>query len=170
MHIPDLDPCEYHPGALHASRWAVPLRAVGWLEHPHPFDTGAAPEWLVPRLATLVEQTRRHLPHLTFRGVHRCSLCGAHGSSFGSVGWSQENLLVPGAGEVFAAPGGVVHYITSHRYLPPLAFVTATMNCPGIGSAEYFDALRIANGGTPPPLESSAGFSRRFGPRRKEPS
>jgi hypothetical protein len=163
MHIPDLDPCEYHQGALDAASWAVPLRAVGWLEHPQRFESGPVPEWLAPRLATLVEETRTHFSHLTFRGVHRCSLCEAHGSSFGSVGWSQENLIIPGTGEVFAAPGGVVHYITSHGYLPPAAFVAATISCPSVGTTEYFDALRVANRGTPPPLESSAAFSRRLG-------
>jgi hypothetical protein len=167
MHFTDLELCEYHPGALDASSWAVPLRAVGWLEHPHPYATGAPPEGLATRLETLIEQTRVRFSQLTFRGVHRCGICELHGQSFGSVGWSQENLIVPGAGEVFAAPGGVVHYVTSHDYLPPAAFVTAAMNCPSVGSPAYFEALRVANSGTAPPLESSEEFSRRLASLRK---
>ena len=116
----------------------------------------------------MVDDTRRHFSQLTFRGVHRCSVCGVHGQSFGSVGWSQENLIVPGSGEVFVAPGGVVHYITGHDYLPPTSFVTATLNCPSIGSPEYFGALRAANNGTPPPLESAEDFSRRLRSLQKQ--
>ena len=156
MFLEDLSLCSYHAGPLHAEAWAVPLRAVGWLEHPHPFLKGQAPEGLVAKLAAMVEEMRRNFPHHRFRGVHACSLCRGEGYAGPPIGWSQENLIVPGSSEIFAAPGGIVHYVADHDYLPPSAFLSAVMACPPCGSAEYFEALTSANKGRPVPLERSA--------------
>ena len=96
MHFNDLDPCKYHSGCLDASNWAVPLRAIGWLEHPHAFATGPVPEDFVATLTTLSERTRQEFPHYMFRGVHDCSLCSATGHQrTGEARWSQENVIVP---------------------------------------------------------------------------
>ncbi len=165
MYFEDLQLCTYNSGHLHANRWAVPLRAVGWLEHPYPFTTGTAPEGLAARLVTLAAQTRSTFNQYTYRGVHECSLCVAEGrdSSGAGVGWSQENLLIPGMGEIYAAPGGVAHYVSDHRYLPPPAFIAAAMACPDCDSLEYLETLRRANGGKPIPLERFEALLRRNG-------
>jgi hypothetical protein len=73
---------------------------------------------------------------------------------------------VPGTAEVFAAPGGIVHYIADHSYLPPEAFILAVMTCPDCGSSEYLDALRRANLGKDLPMESKDEFQQRIRARR----
>jgi hypothetical protein len=161
MHYADMTLCRYASDCLNAAAWSVPLRAVGWLEHPHPFTVEAQPPGLAQRLTLLIEQTSQHLPHERFRGFHLCSLCEAREQRFESP-WSQVNVIVPGACEVFAAPGTIVHYIEVHGYTPPAAFVTAVMECPDVGSPAYFEALRAANGGTPPPLETREEFHSRI--------
>jgi len=156
MHFDDLAPCTYHSGPLDAGAWRAPLRAIGWLEHPHQFPLGTVPVGLVWRLRALITQTNEHFPGYRFRGVHACSLCDAEGRKHGSLGWSQENLIIPGEDEVFAAPGGIVHYVEDHRYLPPAAFIAAALACPDCGTTEYLAALRRANGGHELPLRASA--------------
>lgn len=160
MHFDDLDACKYHPGRLDAAEWGVPLRAVGWLDHPHPFEVGSVPPGLASRIGQLVEQTALQFPHYRFRGVHECSICQAAGRVSGGWSHSQDNLIVPGHDEVYAAPGGIVHYISDHSYLPPAAFLEAVAACPDSGSEEYFEALRRANGGRPPPMRSSEEYRR----------
>ena len=162
MHFEDLATCEYHPGPLDAAEWAVPLRAVGWLEHPYRFEVGSAPPELVSRIGQLAEQTHQHFPHYRFRGGHECSICLAAGRVTGGAGWSQDNLIVPGRDEVYAAPSGIVHYLSDHSYLPPAAFLEAVAACPDCGSEEYFEALRRANGGRQTPVQSWEQSKREF--------
>ena len=161
MHFDDLEPCVYHRGALDASAWAVPLRAVGWLEAAYRFTSGDVPDGVVFRLAHMVEQTRRAFPHYVFRGGHDCSLCAAEGRWVRTAGWSQENLIIPGEGQIYAAPSGVVHYIEHHRYRPPQAFIAAALNCPDCDSPNYLEVLRHANRGLQIPMESDEAYMRR---------
>jgi len=119
MYILDLELCRYHPGPLDADSWSVPLRAVGWLEHPSRFSQGAPPAGLVPRLTSLLGQMVRAFPHYRFRGGKTCSICEALGLTSPGPIWSQENLIIPGSGEVYVAPGGVVHYIEAHCIYHP---------------------------------------------------
>jgi hypothetical protein len=157
VHLEDLDFCEYHAPVLTATGWAVPLRAVGWLEYPHPFPVGTVAPDAVSKLIKLVQSTREKFPHYQFRGVHNCSLCAAGGKAGpAAAGWSQENILVPGVNEIFAAPGGIVHYITDHDYVPPSAFLEAVVTCPDCASPEYMDALRKANAGHDIPVKTNA--------------
>lgn len=152
MHIRDLEVLQYHSGPFDAGNWAVPLRAVGWLEHPYQFPTGVASAALVPKLAALVMQMRQTFSHYQFRGVKTCSVCEAAGQTSPGPIWSQENLFIPGAGEVYLAPGGIVHYVEAHSYLPPVSFVHAALLCPGCDTPDYLDALRNANAGRTPPV------------------
>ena len=155
MHIPDLELCQYSDGPLDAKNWAVPLVGVGWLEHPLEFSTGACAASVLSKLRTMVEQTRSEYRQYRFRGVHICSHCVAQQQpSPPEAGWSQENLLVPGKSTVYAAPGGIVHYIEEHAYLPPPEFLDAVNRCPSVDSLEYREALRLANAGAEPPLET----------------
>jgi hypothetical protein len=61
---------------------------------------------------------------------------------------------VPGVDSVYVAPGGVVHYVESHSYLPPFEFIQAALRCPDYGSPEFQESLRKSNGGNAPPLIS----------------
>jgi hypothetical protein len=154
LYFEDLALCTYHPGSLDAASWAVPLRAIGWLEHGHEFAVGVAPATLVPRIGRLLGLIRDHFPHESFRGLHECGLCAATGRRVADSA-SSENLLVPGSNEIYAAPGGLVHYISVHSYLPPARFIEGIAACPDPGSRQYLEALRRANAGLAPPIESN---------------
>lgn len=154
MYFEDLTPCRYHPGPLDAARWRVPLLAIGWLEHPHDFVRGAAPLSLVRKLEGLVIAAGEAHPHYSFRGLHHCSICEATSSGNEGLLSSYINMLIPGAGVIYAAPAGIVHYIEAHSYLPPSAFIEAVETCPGYGSPAYYEAIQASNLGETPPLES----------------
>lgn len=162
MHIPDLQPCRYHPGCLDDDSWDVSLLAIGWLEHPHTFSVGVVPVVLVEKLSFLVTQMRDAFPQYNFRGMAECTLCQAAGVASPGPIWSQENLIVPGEGEIYAAPGGIVHYVEAHAYCPPSRFVAAALRCPPCSSPEYIEALRKANNGAPPPMELHAEYLARI--------
>jgi hypothetical protein len=82
----------------------------------------------------------------------------ARGRSGGGVGWSQENLIIPGTGEIYAAPGGIAHYVRDHRYLPPPGFIAAALACPDCSSDEYLELLLRTNDGKAIPLERPKPF------------
>jgi hypothetical protein len=130
--VADLTVFRYHNGPFDPQNWAVPLRAVGWLEHPYPFSRGNVAAAVVSKLKAMVEQTRSTYTQYTFRGTKSCSLCIAANLPDPGPIWSQENILVPGAGVVYVAPGGIVHYVESHSYLPPDEFVEAVLDAPTV--------------------------------------
>ncbi|MFZ5439663.1 MAG: ATP-binding protein [Myxococcota bacterium] len=74
---------------------------------------------------------------------HRCNLCFEHE-------YGRDVLFVPSPDEVFVAPELISHYIESHDYLPPEAFIAAVMRCPSVDSDEYREAL--AKHRTPAPV------------------
>jgi len=156
MHFADLTTCSYHTGPFDAGNWAVPLRAIGWLEGTHPFATGEVPPLWLSRLRTLIAQSRDEYRQFGFRGIHTCSLC-ASGSrtSPSEPGWSQENLFVPGVDAVYLCPSGILHYIEDHSYLPPTEFLEAVQRCPDVDSVEYRQVLKQANADVPPPLNET---------------
>jgi hypothetical protein len=162
VHVTDLDVFRYHGGPFEPQNWAVPLRAVGWLEHPQPFTTGKVTSTAIPKLKAMVEQTRSAYSQYNFRGTKSCSFCLVAGLPDPGPIWSQENVFVPSAGVVFVAPGGIVHYIEAHSYLPPHEFVEAVLQCPDCRSIEYREALSVANGGIEPPIETAEEFRMRI--------
>jgi hypothetical protein len=167
-HYVDLSLCTYHSGPFDSANWSVPLRAIGWLQHPHLYMHGTVPNDVLPKLKSLVEQVRSAYSQYLFRGGMTCSLCEDAGLEGPGPIWSQENVFVASKGVVFVAPGGVVHYIEVHSYLPPPEFIGAVLNCPVPGSRKYCEALRSANLGTDPPLETYDAFMfrvSRFGRR-----
>ena len=154
--IADLDLCKIHPGSLDAGNWSVPFLAVGWLEHPKEFHRGVVSEAVVSKLRLLVDQVREaYLHELLFRGGKTCTLCASNDQPSPCHPWSQENIIVPGIGVVYAAPGGIVHYVEAHSYLPPSQFLEAALKCPDMSSREYRDALRKANRDQSIPLLSA---------------
>lgn len=156
MHYKDLELCRYHSGPFDADSWCVPLYAIGWLEDPHPFLRGAAHAGLLERLRALVANARALYSQYYFRGVHDCSICLAEQQISPGPPWSQENIFVPGVDVVYVAPGGIIHYVEAHAYVPPQQFVEAVLACPDYGSPEYEHALRASNAGNAPPLRTFA--------------
>ena len=126
----DLTRCDYfHDDKL------PPLLAVGWLEQGHEYSAGEVPRGLLPRLMNFLRSGKRPWPG-TFLGGHVCSLCGDRKS------YGHRNLFIPGAGVVYAAPEGIIHYIAAHIYRPPVDFIDATLAAPDAESPEYVAALR----------------------------
>ncbi|MFZ1083476.1 MAG: hypothetical protein WAN35_00775 [Terracidiphilus sp.] len=162
MLIRDLEICNYHSGPFTASNWLVPLLAVGWLEHPQPYTTGLVPDGFDDRLELMVNQFRKVYATYNFRGCMECSICKANGIHLVGPIWSQENLFIPGDDAVYVAPGGIVHYIQEHHYLPPEKFIQAVLRCPEVGTVQFGEALQKANCGCEPPLESEEKFKHRM--------
>jgi hypothetical protein len=158
----DLSVLSYHTGPFDASNWAAPLRTIGWLEHPNPFGRGDVNGALVSKLRSLVEQFRSAYSPYNFRGGMTCSICRNEGLPDPGPTWSQENIFVPGIDVVFVAPGGIVHYIEAHSYLPPAEFIAAVLLCPDPRTSEYRAALRVANKGLEPPLETDEALTARI--------
>ena len=126
----DLTTCDYfHDDKL------PPLLAVGWLEQGHEYSAGEVPRGLLPRLVNFLRSRKCPWPGI-FLGGHVCSLCGDRKS------YSHRNLFIPGAGVVYAAPEGIIHYIAAHIYRPPVDFINATLAAPDAESPEYVAALR----------------------------
>jgi len=155
----DLDLLDYHHAPLNSGCWAVPLRAVGWLASPHPFETGEVPAAFVASFEALVSQTREAFGQYAFRGKHACDLCPPADAA--TIAQSHINVLVPGDQEVFAATASLLHYVRVHGYRPPSAFIAATLACPPCDTPAYLEALGRSNAGNAPPLESSAASAAR---------
>jgi len=149
VHIRDLKRCRYDSGPFDARNWSAPLLAVGWLAWPFPFKRGDVSPEFVARLRSLVEDVPAGWG---FRGLHGCSLCPSQDVLSHGIPGSQKNIFVPGQGAVYIAPGGIVHYVEAHSYLPPPEFTEAVLRCSDFESAEYRQAIREANAGVDPPF------------------
>jgi len=136
-----------------AANWAAPLLAVGWLEHAHATSNGEVPRRFKAKLAALVKQTNAAFCLHRFAGIHECSLCLAEGRKSPPCPWSQENIFVPGRQCIYVSPGGIVHYVEVHGYVPPEEFIQAVLDCPPCDSRRYLAALTRANLGAPPPIQ-----------------
>jgi hypothetical protein len=95
-------------------------RAVGWLSHGFPFPTGPTSEVFRQRLQDLC-----WLPIRLMRGFHECEFC----SGKSATGNGEIEVSGP-SGEVYIAPTMVSHYVESHEYLPPDAFIEAVERLP----------------------------------------
>ena len=127
--FPDLTPYRYlaaEPNTL----------AVGWLESTAPFTIGENDQEFVECLARIC---RRGVNRT--RGLHICSLCptppaGQWPPEQNRVSSFAGDFIVGGAeirvagqdGIVYAAPDLVIHYVQTHRYKPPSAFISAVLN------------------------------------------
>jgi len=162
----DLDLLKYHSGPFDAENWSAPLRAIGWLEAPHLFRRDGCPDSVLEKLKALVGQSPTAHPHYRFRGGMTCSWCVAAALETPGPVWSQENIFVPGAGVVYVAPSGIVHYVEAHAYRPPEEFIEAVLRCPDLESQEYCKPLCEANGNKEPPLESKETHERKWADTR----
>lgn len=86
--------------------------AVGWLDSDRPFNKGPVPEGFVQKLRGLKRMNQT-------KGSHECPFCGkAHGSA---------EVEVKDGKIFYRAPELIAHYVKSHNYQPPQAFIDAVM-------------------------------------------
>jgi len=120
---------------------------VGWLGAATQFRTGSVDAALLAKLARLMKDERN-----VMRGWHDCEFCSAEspiyirfdedGQPFETTEIIPRWDLALGHGEVhvpgpdrviFVAPTLVLHFILSHRYLPPDEFLAALALAPEPG-------------------------------------
>lgn len=68
-------------------------------------------------------------------GSHECDLCVSRRVREGL------NLWIPAPEALYFAPMMIVHYIESHMYRPPDAFITAIMGSPLAETPEFERAM-----------------------------
>ncbi|MBX7101376.1 MAG: hypothetical protein K1X89_26920 [Myxococcaceae bacterium] len=113
------------------------VRAVGWLAKGHDFPTGPVPEEFRERLKAFSlgwGQSVEALGWPVAAGPHACEFCSASHAS--------GNFGVPAGALLYVCPEMLGHYVDSHRYRPPDAFVSAVLASPVPGTAEYAEAVR----------------------------
>ena len=130
-YIPDLAPVSYN-------KLKGPIRAVGWLESPHPFPRGPVDPEFGQRLLALIE---RPLGAFFTWGMYWCSFCAAEGKVGPDFRSSQGTLLVPASACIYETPIWIGHYVLAHSYQPPAEFCHAVQSCPDPGSGAFLDAL-----------------------------
>jgi hypothetical protein len=120
------------------------VQNIGWLDAAHEFSTGPIDAEILARL----EQISCYSANQS-RGRHFCDLCFPACDAIYRLtdkalhlGSAEIRVFSP-AGEVFAAPTLLLHYITVHNYLPPPAFLMAVRNGPVPPMPEYFDRLKV---------------------------
>ena len=130
----------------HADLTRGDVTSVGYLGNGHDYPEGETSEAVFDRLASLVM-----LRVVCWMGYHHCDLgvCRSNQPQpdFYWRGMKiprccSSDILVPGKAVVYMAPALILHYIRTHRYLPPACFLEAVLDGPEPGSAEYLDAIR----------------------------
>lgn len=109
------------------------LLNVGWLEPAHAYSIGTVPDEATAALVALAER-----PEAVTRGFHVCGFCAGDGAERSTP---EELAALPrGSAEIrmtgedgtrYAAPTLVVHYVTTHGYLPPRGFLAAAVAAAG---------------------------------------
>ncbi|CAN5340058.1 hypothetical protein BH09PAT4_BH09PAT4_09160 [soil metagenome] len=124
-----------------ADVWNVPLRAIGWLEHPHPFTQGSSTDGLRDELRQCIDSALASNCYIGYMGLHQCSLCAAQGTESMAILESSLNIFVPGPSCVYMFSAGIHHYIEEHAYRPPLVFYEAIAAIEGLSPPQYRSAL-----------------------------
>ena len=121
MHYADLTPFEYNSAYVGLN--------VGWLDGDHSFPTGDVPAGFLDALFAVIasgDYTR-----CAAAGAHMCNICDSrqaiyeHNGDEIMVGNSE--IAIPHEGVNYIAPSLIYHYVESHRYLPPEAFVRGVL-------------------------------------------
>jgi hypothetical protein len=130
MYFADLSPYRYGQTPPHPE-----ILNVGWLAEGHPFAVGDTPRAFLLALEILVET-----PVNLYRGRHYCEFCPGPKITRDEAGkvtlieapeetWGNGEVRVLGEdGKTYVAPALIFHYVSKHRYLPPLIFVAACIN------------------------------------------
>jgi hypothetical protein len=128
--FPDLAP---YARALRGGVWPNVL-TVGWLDPDRPPAQGAVDPGFVSKLYDVVFGSPSFNAHIgVLRNAEPCMMCGRkitvphHGEEF-YLGRSE--IWVPAQDPVryFSSPSLIPHYVETHRYVPPEAFVSAVMD------------------------------------------
>jgi hypothetical protein len=128
MYYPDLTPYKFGGDELQPD-----ILNIGWLSAAEPFRSGIVDEQFVEALRRLVA-ARVNL----YRGKHYCEFCP--GPTFitapsglrlaepspGTSG-NGEIRVVAANGITYVAPVLVLHYVVTHKYLPPPEFIEAVI-------------------------------------------
>ena len=130
-YIEDLEKCRYLP--IKSKK----LIAIGWLSNDYEFNKGDVSQGFYLKLKKICKSPWEPFASA---GRHVCEICQFEGPSF------QSNLYIPFHGKIYVSPTAIVHYIASHRYLPPEIFIEAVLACPEMKSMEYKKQL-LLNGG-----------------------
>jgi hypothetical protein len=92
---------------------------VGWLENGYPFDVGPTPWKFRSKLHKLAKDIKNPM-----WGFHECDLCDGSGRKPQGNG---EIHVIGSDGIIYVAPELIVHYLGTHKYLPPQKFIDAVM-------------------------------------------
>jgi hypothetical protein len=115
---------------------------VGWLGPGSAFEVHAPAADFLERLWQHCQVWVSHM-----RGIHHCHLCH---STRGNVAERDGKYLLLGAaeirvlsraGEMYAAPNLIYHYVAVHHYAPPPEFEQAVTSGLSPSSKEYLDRL-----------------------------
>lgn len=157
-YYPDLSPFEY--GSIHVNMDGDVVN-VGWLDAAHDYQKGDVSDAFLDRLWTFCQWSV-----LQARGYHACNLCqpipyqedeifiGQYGDEIVEVTSYQPLIKIQRGDEivklgnaqlrvfglndrVYAAPNLIYHYVTEHRYQPPMEFIEAVLRSPLPNSPEY---------------------------------
>lgn len=113
---------------------------IGWLDRPRCFPQG-------PLDPGVIERIWNYCTHsvLETRGGHCCTWCPRGAEQPLLVQYNGVTLelgvaeirVFGQASTIYAAPNLIYHYIVSHQYRPPDAFVSAVLHGPQPRTAEY---------------------------------
>jgi hypothetical protein len=111
----DLTPYTYFPvDDDEASQGAV---NIGWLDEHHPFPQGETTSEFQQKLRQLCS----NVVNVTC-GIHLCPFCDPIKAPAGSA-----EIRVTNGSRAYAAPALIHHYVTVHRYRPPVEFIAAVL-------------------------------------------
>ena len=137
-YYPDLTPYIYDPYCAWPDLWNV-----GWLDGEHPYPQGPVSAEFVDRLWTFCQ-----LRVERSRGIHWCKICAVdepviveHNGEPWVVGTAEVRAL-GAAGQVYAAPDMIYHYVTAHSYRPPDVFIEAILTGPQPDTPAYAEAMQ----------------------------
>jgi hypothetical protein len=117
MHFKDLTPYTYGGTEPSAS-----VLNVGWLGARHSFRKARPTSELVSVLNKLVAS-----PVNLYRGKHQCEFCRARRPGPEEILGNGEIRVVGVDGVTYVAPVLIRHYVETHQYAPPEAFVQACL-------------------------------------------
>jgi len=101
------------------------------------------------------------------RGLHECGFCRTRAANVAERRGQQlllgsaEIRVFSKAGDVYAAPNLIYHYVDVHHYLPPAEFIEAVQKGPRPPDQVYFEKLSEIGERWSPTLKPD-GSARRF--------
>ena len=110
---------------------------VGWLDRDHAYTKGVVSIDILRRVFEICTNLQGKT-----RGYHQCQFCSLSFLPSGLgvvVRMNGEKLRLGSAemrvefeGKIFVAPNMILHYMKSHKYLPPPEFINAVMVRSGV--------------------------------------